>query len=70
MKNNQKKVRGEESHQSDQGTVIDFDIRKANIQLLSRMTTTARDDALGLDLKFEAYLLDMALIAINEHLEK
>ena len=40
--------------------------RLARIRALSALTKAARDDALELGLKFEAYLLDMAVIALSE----
>jgi len=40
--------------------------RLAQIRAIAALTKTARDDALELDLKFEAYLLDMAVVALSE----
>ena len=44
--------------------------RLTEIGAILGMTQTARDNALRLDLKFEAYLLDMAAIALSEQLGK
>lgn len=44
--------------------------RIAEIKAICEMVRTARDDAIGLDLKFEAYLLDMAVLALSENLKK
>jgi len=48
----------------------DVDVRKSEIGAILAMTRTARQDALDLDLKFEAYLLDMACIALSEQMQK
>jgi len=40
--------------------------RLARIRAIAALTKTARDDALELDLKFEAYLLEMAALALSE----
>ena len=49
---------------------VDVDVPKSEIRAILAMTRTARQDALALDLKFEAYLLDMACIALSEQLQK
>ena len=41
--------------------------RDAEIKAITAMARTARDDALNHGLKFEAYLLDMAVHALSEH---
>lgn len=43
--------------------------RDAEIQATTAMVRTARDNAVGLGLKFEAYLLDMAVSALTENLK-
>ena len=70
LKNTNKKVRDEDNLEQISGTVIAYNTREARVRALAIMTRAARDDALGLNLKFEAYLLDMAFIALSEHLEK
>ncbi|NNE24552.1 MAG: hypothetical protein HKN11_18280 [Rhizobiales bacterium] len=42
----------------------------AEIEAIAAMTKAARGDAARLGLKFEAYLLDMAVTALSEHLKK
>lgn len=44
--------------------------RESRICAVLAMTRAARQDALDLDLKFEAYLLDMACIALSEQVQK
>ena len=44
--------------------------RVAEIKAITAMAKTARDDTDGLGLKFEAYLLDMAVSALSENLKK
>jgi len=44
--------------------------RDAKIKATTAMAITARDDAVKLGLKFEAYLLDMAVSALSENLNK
>lgn len=48
--------------------VVEFcpDDRDARLRTIIAMARTARDDAVELDLEFEAYLLDMAVIALSE----
>ncbi len=44
--------------------------RSAEIRAILAMSRTARDDAAKLGLKFEAYLLDMAVVALSEQLQR
>jgi len=44
--------------------------RLTKIKAITAMARTARDDAVELELKFEAYLLDMAVLALSENLKK
>ncbi len=44
--------------------------RTTDIKAISALAKTARDDALKIGLKFEAYLLDMAFIALSEQSQK
>ena len=55
---------GSSAHKTDPVT------RTSKIRIIEAMAKTARDDALELDLKFEAYLLDMAMIALSEQSQK
>mgnify|MGYP001815375258 CR=1 FL=1 len=43
---------------------------ESEIHAILAMTRTARQDALDLNLKFEAYLLEMACIALSEQVQK
>ena len=43
--------------------------RQADIRGIIEIVKAARNDAIELDLKFEAYLLDMAAIALSEQLQ-
>ncbi len=49
---------------------VDLSDRLTQMRAIISMTRTAREDALELDLKFEAYLLNMSLIALSEQLLK
>ncbi len=44
--------------------------RVAEIKAMYAMVRTARDDAIRLELKFEAYLLEIAMLALSENLKK
>lgn len=44
--------------------------RAADLRGIVAMATIARDDALRLGLRFEAYLLDMAILSLSEHSEE
>ncbi len=49
----------------------DTDVSRASeIRAIARLAKSARADALRLGLKFEAYLLDMAVIALSEQSQK
>ncbi|NNE20968.1 MAG: hypothetical protein HKN11_00010, partial [Rhizobiales bacterium] len=58
------------SLQSEPQPDADVAKRKSEIGAILAMTRTAREDALDLDLSFEAYLLDMACIALSEQMQK
>ena len=45
-----------------------LDTRGAKIEALVKLVKHARDDVNDLDLKFEAYLLDMAVLALKEQI--
>ena len=49
---------------------IDVVSRASKIRAIVALTKSAREDTLRLDLKFEAYLLDMAVIALSEQSQK
>ena len=49
---------------------VDPSDRLTRMRAIIAMTRTAREDALELGLKFEAYLLNMSLIALSEQLLK
>lgn len=49
---------------------VDSGDRAAEIGSILAMTNYAKEDAIRLDLNFEAYLLDAAAIALKEQLEK
>ena len=53
-------------------SVVDFypENRMSNIRAIATLVNSAKDDALAHGLKFEAYLLDMAVIALLEQSRK
>ena len=46
------------------------DDRMSDLRAILELTSTARDNAVRLGLKFEAYLLDMSSVALSEQLQK
>ncbi len=57
-------------HEVSLNTEFDPESRCSKIRAVVAIAKSARDDATQLDLKFEAYLLDMAVIALSEQLQK
>ena len=43
--------------------------RQAEISAILQVVRRMRDDTAELELSFEAYLLDMAVLALNDHLD-
>ena len=58
------------AHQGPLEALIECDLQKARIRTITALAKSARDDALRIGLKFEAYLLDTAVISLREQLEK